>query len=178
MEKNVVSETITVNKAYNKSERDAIASEIVDHIRSRTKKGQGKNMKPWKGKRAVYSSAYINSLAGKIGGKTKSSKVNIQLSGDTMASVKTLNTKTTGKIIIGIPKSDKDKSDWNKAKGNILGTYGQKTPIRGKDRRFLDIGKADMVKVLKKFPVRNTEKRKREAALIARALNLAGKTNG
>ncbi len=65
----------------------------------------------------------------------KSKHVDLQLSGDMLAALSLLSHKS-GEITIGFENGTLEN---DKAEGNILGTYGQKSPIPGKKRDFLGI---------------------------------------
>lgn len=111
-------------------ERETLADLVIEHIVDRTDRGLDKNGKKFPG----YSKNYIKSLDFKNAGKSKSN-VNLQLSGDTLAALQLLNHKS-GQILVGFVNGTEENA---KAEGNIKGTYGQPSPIPGKQRDFLGI---------------------------------------
>lgn len=115
-------------------QRKELGDLIIEHIFERTNKGLDKNGQRFPG----YSKTYKESLDFKIAGK--GSRVNLQLSGDMLAAIELLNHKK-GELLIGFENGSEENA---KAEGNILGTYGQKTPIPGKKRDFLGIEKAKL----------------------------------
>ena len=141
---------LNVPKKLSPVQRTALAQEVIDFIINRSKNGLDKNNKPFPG----YSENYIKSLDFKIAGKSKS-KVNLTLSEEMLQSLSLISTKP-GEILIGYDKSNKDLNA--KVEGNVLGTYGQKTPIKGKSRDFLGIKKDDLKDLVDK--VSNKEEAK------------------
>lgn len=133
MPKNIASTRIEVKKSLSAAQRREVAQDIIDYIRDRTAQGKGKSGRPWGGKASQYSKSY-----------GKNPPVDLVLSGDMLNSLQLLANKP-GEITIGVPLGDKD---WGKAKGNILGTYGKKSPIPGKARRFLDISRNEVKAVM------------------------------
>lgn len=119
--------------------RDELGDLIVERIVERTDQGKDKTGKSF----PKYSQGYIDSLDFKIAGK--SSNVDLQLSGDMLASLKVLKS-TRNWIEVGFERGSVENA---KADGNIRGTYGQKTPIPGKARDFLGISKEELKKLLK-----------------------------
>lgn len=103
---------------------------MIEHIYDRTNRGLDKKGNPFPG----YSKDYIKSLDFKNAGKSKG-RVDLQLSGDMLAAMKLINHKN-GKLTIGFERGSEENA---KAEGNILGTYGQQSPIKGKKRDFLGI---------------------------------------
>lgn len=138
--------TVKVSKLYGDAERVAIGLDIIDHIIERSKSGKDKNNNPFPG----YSKEYTKSFDFKLAGKSKS-KVDLTLSGEMLSALEILDTKD-GEITIGIPAND----DFNnaKAEGNIKGTYGKDTPIRGKKRDFMGISQGDLSEIKGKYPVK------------------------
>lgn len=112
-------------------QREDLADLIIEHIFDRTNRGLDKKGKAFPG----YSKEYIQSLDFKAAGKSKN-KVNLQLSGDTLAAIKLLNNRKKDAVVIGFAANSEENA---KAEGNILGTYGQDRPIPGKKRDFLGI---------------------------------------
>lgn len=125
------------------NQRQAIAQEIVDFIVQRTQKGLDVKGNAWTGKRGEYSKAYAESLDFKIAGKKKG-KVDLTLSSEMLNDLEIIKT-AKGKIELGYKRGN---PSYGKAEGNILGTYGSDTPIRGKSRPFLGISKEKLVEIV------------------------------
>lgn len=121
---------IPENYKLKPQQREDLADLIIEHIFDRTNRGLNKNGKAFPG----YSKEYLESLDFKVSGKSKN-KVNLQLSGDMLAAIKLLKSKKDA-VVIGFDAGSEENA---KAEGNILGTYGQDAPIRGKKRDFLGI---------------------------------------
>lgn len=111
-------------------ERLELADLVIEHIYDRTNRGLDKNGDKF----ADYSKGYIKSLDFKNAGKSKN-KVDLQLSGDMLAAMRLLSHKS-GELTIGFDNGTPENA---KAEGNILGTYGQKSPDPKKARDFLGI---------------------------------------
>lgn len=144
---------IKLSTKYSSSEREAIAEDVLEYIRDRSAKGKGPGNKKWPGS---YSTSYSKSLDFKIAGKSKN-KIDQTLLGDMLTELE-LVSEDNGEIIIGY--SDENDQQ-GKAEGNILGTYGQSSPIRGKARDFIKLDKDEIEKILKKYPIENKTKRDR-----------------
>lgn len=149
--KNWTLRTIKVSKKYNAEQRRAIAAEIVDHIKERTKAGKGKGGQSWTPPADKYSKEYKESLDFKF--KADKSKVNLTLTGDMLDSIKLLGNKE-GEITIGIPKSD---IDYGKAEGNIRGSYGKSRGSSSKARDFMSISGEEKRDILQNFPTGKSE---------------------
>lgn len=121
---------IDIPRDLKPAQRTELADLIIEHIYDRTVRGLDKNGKKFPG----YSKEYIQSLDFKVAGKSKSN-VDLKLSGDTLAAIKLLS-HSTGQLRIGFTPGTPENA---KAEGNILGTYGQSSPIPGKKRDFLGI---------------------------------------
>lgn len=120
------------------NQRAEVADLVIERIVERTQQGKDKDGKRFAG----YSKAYKDSLDFKVAGKT--SKVDLQLSGDMLAAIEALDV-TRRSITIGFePGSDENA----KADGNIRGTYGQSKPIPGKARDFLGITNRELAKIV------------------------------
>jgi len=133
--------TVDVPRNLSASEREAIADEVIDFIRERTKDG-----KSWRNREfAGYSDAYAKSLNFKIAGKSKGD-VNLTQSGDTLGALTLLDHKT-GQLVIGFEKGSQENAI---ADGNIRGTYGKATQT-GPKRDFLGITKTDLSRILDRF---------------------------
>jgi hypothetical protein len=152
---------IKIPKEYGPAERKAIAIEVLDFIRQRTKKkSEDKDGNKFQG----YSSEYKKSLDFKNAGK--SSKVNLTLSGEMLAEMDLISHKN-GSLLLGFDRFDQDLN--GKVEGNRLGTYGNKKKVT-KGRDFLGIQNKDLKKVLKKFPTTgNNVAKKAEEILKAAA---------
>ena len=139
MPKNLAMAKITIPKqllTLNTKAKKMLASEVVEYIRNRTQKGRGKNGNPWaRADARKYSK-----------GNNKVPPVDLTLTGNMLDAVKLLRTRSD-QISIGISINDKD--NWNKAKGNILGSYGGK-PNPKKARKFMEFGRRDLRLVLDK----------------------------
>ena len=128
-----IKQKLVLPKELTAKQSEAVAKEVIDFIVERTLKGNDVSGNKWKGPAGKYSKNYKKSLEFKNAGK--GSKVNLELSGEMLNSLKVLSFKK-GQALIGY----KNGSEANgKAEGNIKGTYGQKTPIRGKARNFLGL---------------------------------------
>ena len=119
---------IELPPGLNKTQRDAIADAVIEHIRQRSEAGIANNGSKF----PRYSKEYTESVDFKIGGKKKN-KVDLTLSGDMLAALQVIKDRRD-RLTIGYKK---DTEEADKAEGNQLGTYGQPTPIKGKARPFL-----------------------------------------
>lgn len=138
---------------YSPLEREAIALEVIDRIQKRTKQGLDKNGNKF----APYSKTYKESQNFEIAGKT--ARVNLELSGDMLDSMEIIRNQENGKVIIGYSSGN---PEGGKAEGNILGTYGQSSPV-GPKRDFLGISESELEKITAKYPP-ETSKSERRAA--------------
>lgn len=140
---------IEIPEDYGPQERRAIATEIVDFIRTRTqKKRVDKNNHPF----AKYSPDYVKSLDFKIAGKSKG-KIDLTLSGDMLGALDVIAT-AKGQVTVGFENGSQENA---RADGNIRGTYGKK-PGTGPSRDFLGIAQEDLERILKRYPVDNPDK--------------------
>lgn len=122
-------------------EREEVADLIIERIYERTtKENRDADGKRFPG----YSKSYINSLDFKIGGKSKSN-VNLELSGDMLASIKLLSEKPK-EIVVGFERGSEENA---KADGNIRGTYGTSTPNPRKARNFLGVSDKELAKIVR-----------------------------
>ncbi len=135
---------IKIPKEYSPVFREAIAVEVIQFIQKRTQKGLDKNDKPF----VPYSKGYKKSIDFKIAGK--SSKVDLVLSGDMLASINLLK-QSKGELEIGFKRGTEENA---KADGNIRGTYGQ-SKSTGKRRDFLGISREDLKKILSKYDAKD-----------------------
>jgi hypothetical protein len=157
---------IDISDRYTKRERISIASDIAAYLAERARKGLGKDAKPWTGKAAKYSDSYANSLDFKIAGKSKS-KVDLTLSSEMLDSLD-LKSESKGSITIAV-----DESQAGKAEGNIKGTYGQSSPIKGKQRNFLDLSRRELTAILSNYPLRDKKKREETVREVEQAQDRA-----
>lgn len=110
-------------------QRKELADLVIEHIYERTtEEGRDKNGKKF----PSYSASYIKSLDFANAGK--SSKVDLQLSGDMLASMQLLKTRP-GELVIGYKAGDELNG---RVEGNRLGSYGG-DPDPKKARDFLGI---------------------------------------
>jgi len=139
---------IDIPKDYKPAIREAIAQDVIQYIVERTKRGVGKNDRPWSGKAAVYSKSYIKGLDFRNAGK-RNSPVDLTLSADMLTDLQLLS-HNKGSVLIGYNNGSENNA---KAEGNIKGTYGNKKPIPGKSRDFLGITKKSLNKILGNYPL-------------------------
>ena len=151
-------EKIKIPKGYTRRERAAIAQEIIDFIRFRTREqGRDKNGKLFKG----YSKAYKESLDYKI--SNKGGKVNLTLSGELIDSVKKV-ADSDGEIVIG---HDGRSGKLNgKAEGNIKGTYGDDNRKNRTPRDYLGISKTQLSKIIRNYPLEDRLERLKSLAIF------------
>lgn len=159
---------IKLSDKYTDEEKEAIAFEIIEYIKERTKQGKGEGGKKWSPPADKYTKEYKESLDFKIAGKT--SRVNLTLSGDMLDSIDLLKTMPSS-ITIGIDEGDPDHG---KAEGNIRGTYGKQRGSSKKARNFLGITEAEVEKVLRKFPLTNEKKREKSLLDYLKAAKAVG----
>lgn len=131
--------SIEIPRELKPDKRLELADLVIEHIVKRTESGVDKNGKKFPG----YSKEYVDSLDFKIAGKSKN-RVDLKLSGDMLAAIKLIN-HAPGKITVGFDNGTEENA---KAEGNILGTYGRPSPIRGKKRDFLGIEKTKLRELL------------------------------
>lgn len=127
---------INIDPTIPPEEREALAYEIIDYIIDRTKKGKDKNGKSL----PSYSKSYIDSDNFKAFGKS-AKRVDSTLSGE-MLDAMDLISHSIGSLRIGYDESDTDLI--GKVEGNVLGTYGNKSAIPGKQRDFFGISKEEV----------------------------------
>jgi len=147
---------VQISRRYNPEERRAIAQDIIDYIATRTERGLGKDATPWSGAAGRYSDTYAKSLDFKIAGKSKNN-VNLTLSSEMLNSLEFKD--RPGELVINLEESQRGK-----AQGNILGTYGNDAPIRGKRRNFLDLSRAELSAILSNYPLNDKEAREETVA--------------
>lgn len=156
---------IEIPEGYTAEERRAIAAEILSRITERTRdEGKGVNGRQFPG----YSKSYMESLDFKIAGKGK--KVDLTLSSEMLDALELL-THSKGRVTIGYQAGDAIN---DRVEGNRLGTYGQSSPIPGKAREFLGISKGDLSEILRRYPLRNEEKRAQAVEEVRSAERISG----
>lgn len=152
--------TINIDPAYTEQEREAIAEDIIDKIRSEAESGQGIN-KRYPGiassreKFKGYSESYEKSLSFKIAGKKKGQEPDLTLSGDMLGALDLLDSEE-GKIVIGYPEGSAEEPI---AEGNIRGTYGQSRGSSSKARNFLGLTQNELSYILSKYPLEDMSAR-------------------
>lgn len=137
---------INISTKYPARVRRMIARDIIAYIIQRTRQGLGKDAKPWSGAAARYSKSYRNSQEFNIGGKS-AGLVNLTLSSEMLDSME-IKSDSAGSVTVGVGAGQEGK-----AEGNIKGTYGQNSPIRGKRRNFLDLSQRELSAILSAYPV-------------------------
>jgi hypothetical protein len=151
--------TVEISEKYTAEERRAIAAEIIQRITERTRdEGKDKNNRAFKG----YSESYKGSLDFKIAGK--GSKVDLTLTGEMIDAIELLKA-SKGSIEIGYQKGDPING---KVEGNRLGTYGKPQPV-APPRDFLGITKSDLQEILRRYPIRNEDRRSESVAQVKAA---------
>lgn len=124
------------------SEMQALGREIIDHVVDRTRRGLNEKGNPFPG----YSEEYQNSATFKALGQDPAN-VDLSLSLDMLNAIEVVEIRNNA-IIYGFSDSNPEQP---KAEGNILGTYGQDSPIRGKARPFLGITRRERSQILNEF---------------------------
>jgi hypothetical protein len=131
---------------FNPEMRQDLAQRVIEFIQDRSKKGYNVSGRDWSGKAGQYTESYA-----KQKGVSKGGPVDLSLSHEMLDAIGYLpSLSAAGQITVGYRKGSKVE---RKAEGNILGTYGQESPIPGKARPFLDILKRDLDKLIRE--VRN-----------------------
>lgn len=125
---------IEIDRRYKPADREAIAQEIIDFIANRTESGYDAD-----GRKFVkYTKSYA-----KEKGQTD---VDLTFSAEMLSEINLIQNKA-GKIRIGY---DRSYDGLGKVEGNILGTYGQSSPVN-KGRNFLGISDKDLRDILSKY---------------------------
>lgn len=149
MAKDVTVIDVNISKKYGPAAREAIAQDIIDFIVKRTvTESVDKNGNPL----PKYSKGYTKSLDFKNAGKTE--KVDLTLSGDMLGTMDLVR-HSSGLLRIGYGRGHDERG---KAEGNILGTYGKSSPIKGKQRDFLGINKSEIDNIVSNYPLDDKEK--------------------
>lgn len=133
---------------FNPTMRADLAERVIEFIRERSRKGLNVRGKDWAGKAGQYTEAYA-----KRKGVSEDGPVDLSLSHDMLDAIEYFPTLSpTGQLTVGYKKGTDIEQQ---AKGNILGTYGQKNPIPGKARPFLDILKRDLDNLIREVRQEN-----------------------
>lgn len=135
--------TVDISKyKLNKEQIERLGDLIIEEIKMRAEDGIGFK----KGSDFTfpkYEKEYEASLDFDNAGKTKG-KVDLTLSGDMLAMMEIISASRS-KLKIGYSDSNPEQG---KAEGNIRGTYGQASPIKGKARPFLGVPKNVLEKLI------------------------------
>lgn len=137
--------TFSVDINFNRDQREAIAEDVIDFIRSRTDRGLDKNNRPFR----RYSKSYSESLDFKIAGKSRNN-VDLQLTGDMIGDLQIINVETAGFITIGYERGsdENDRAAWQR--NNTRPTHPK--------RDFLGITDKDLKNILRRYnPVNERE---------------------
>lgn len=130
---------INLPARYTKSDREAIASEIIDFIRERSQSGRGFNPDTGRNKRFVrYSREYA-----KRKGQTN---VDLTLEDKMLRAMRLLSDRPDS-LLIGYENGTEENA---KAEGNQIGSYGR-SPNPAKARPFLGLTNADLRRILEKY---------------------------
>jgi len=131
--------TIKIPEGLTEDQRYDVALEILQFIHDRTVEGNNRNGKKWSGSAGRYSEAYAKK-------KGKYSPVDLVDTREMLGKMQYFKSLSSdGEIVIGFKSGTKAE---RKAEGNILGTYGQPTPIPGKARPFLNILRKDVERIV------------------------------
>lgn len=141
--------------------REDIANDVIDFILRRTSRGLDKNNRPFKS----YSDSYKESLDFKNAGKT--SRVNLELSGDMLTGLEVVNIGTAGFITIGYEEGteENDRAAWNR--NNLRSSHPK--------RDFLGITDKDLNKILQPYREINRQEQQREREIQERINNEASR---
>ncbi len=145
---------VNVPKRLPKEVKEALATEVLEYVRARTKDGKDKNERNF----PKYTKPYKNFKEKYTG---DAGTVNLTLTGDMLAALDVV-TVSRDKIEIGY----KDTGLEGQVEGNILGTYGSDRPNKKKARDFLGISPKKLQEILKKYPVDNLDLAKERADKI------------
>lgn len=122
-----------------RADLEILGEEIIDFIITRTLSGKNVNNKKFGG----YSPKYMEA-------ERKDDPPDLDLSGEMLDELKIIEIKPRKKEIV-IGYKGNDHRFYGKLEGNILGTYGQPSPIPGKKRDFLGIAKSDLMALLENY---------------------------
>lgn len=135
--------TVKVPEHFDAEMRGDVAEKVMAFIINRSKKGYNVHGRDWSGKAGEYTEAYA-----KRKGVSEDGPVDLSLSHDMLDGMRYFpSLSPRGEVTVGYQKGTKLE---RKAEGNILGTYGQDSPIPGKARPFLDILQKDLDKIIRK----------------------------
>lgn len=123
--------TIPIDPDFTRQERVAISADVIKFMIKRSKSGRAVNNRGF----PPYSKGYF-----------KRGLVDLTLS-DTMLKAMRLLATREGELDIGYVDGTRENG---KADGNQRGTYGRRSPIPGKARKFLGITQKDLNVILKK----------------------------
>lgn len=126
--------SVSVSLAYSQAERERIGRQIIKFIIDRTAKGLDVN----NNKFTIYSKDYKSSLVFELARKTN--LVNLELTGNMLNSIRILDAKISGFVVIGIDNRTQPQA-YNHQVGDTL-------PMR----KFLGIKKEDLDKILSDNP--------------------------
>lgn len=157
--------TIAIPINFSKDQIDLVARAIIDKIQSNTKDGISR----YGTKFPKYSKEYKESLDFKNAGKTSS--VDLELTGDMMASLEVISSKP-GQITIGYKASHPDA---DKVEGNQIGSYGQPDPNPAKARPFIGLPQDDIDLIIAKVKSETESKSLFNSALDNLVSNLLGR---
>ena len=124
-----IQERINIPSNLNEAQRIELGRRIIEESQTRTSKGIDKNGKAFTG----YSKVYKDSLDFQNAGK--SSKVNLESTGDMLAELDVLKINNDS-ILIGYELSD---SLAGQVEGNTIGSFGQKSGNPKKARDFIGL---------------------------------------
>jgi len=161
---------IKLSDKYSSEEKEAIAFEIIEYIKERTKSGKGEGGKKWHTPANKYTKEYKESLEFKFKENPRPNTVDLSASGDMLDSIDLLKTMPSS-ITIGIDEADPDHG---KAEGNIRGSYGKQRGSSKKARDFLAISDSEVENILKKFPLKDEKKREKSLMDYLAAVKAVG----
>ena len=145
--------TVKIPDYITGADKAEVGNRVIDFIRERTFDGNNVNGTKWQGKAGKYTKEYADE-------KGYSSPVDLELSGKMLAAMRQFKGKNKpGDLIIGYTKGSEQE---RKAEGNIRGTYGQKSPIAGKARPFLDILGTDVAKIVLDYTAERAKKSRKK----------------
>lgn len=143
----------TIPRGYNEATRQAIAERVLEFVKNRTLNGKDLNGKKF----PKYSPAYAKEKG--------QNNVDLFASGEMLEKMKVLKVGFNY-ITIGYD----DESIIPQVEGNVLGTYGQDSPIPGKARNFLGISEKDLNLIMNEFPLSDADQLVGIQENVARAM--------
>lgn len=130
-----------VPEGLTEDQRYDVAIAVLQFIHDRTTEGKNVYGNKWSGKAGQYTKGYA-----KAKGVSTSGPVDLALSREMLGKMQYFKSLSSdGNIVVGFKAGTKAE---RKAEGNILGTYGQPSPIPGKARPFLDILQKDVNRIV------------------------------